>query len=221
MPPTTRSVNAIPSTSEKTITSIHSTVGSYFDSGATRPITARKESLNGLLQFLRENYDEISEALRLDLQKSHFEGQVTELEVVINEVQEALKEIHNWAATEEVSSPGALLPAYAQIRKEPRGRILIIGPFNYPLSCTVGPLISVLAGGNTGVIKPSELCPALSNLMKLKLPGYFPAGCVDVIEGEIPETTALIKLPWDLIFFTGSERVGKIVASAASNTLTP
>jgi len=98
---------------------------------------------------------------------------------------------------------------------------LIIAPFNYPVSLALNPLISALAAGDTAVIKPSELCPAVADMLARLVPKYFREEVVSVVTGGIPETTALMQEAWDLVFFTGSERVGKIIAGAAAATLSP
>ena len=208
-------------TSTSEIQAFHKAHQSFFNTNATRPLSWRRHQLKQLIKLLEENYDELSAALNKDLGKTPFEGQVTEIEVTISESKEALACLEKWCAPSSVGAPGVLVPAFCSIRHEPRGVVLIIGPFNYPISTCVGPLVSVFAGGNVAALKPSEMCPATSAAIKRTMPRYFDASVVSVVEGAIPETTDLMSLAWDLVFFTGSERVGTIVAQAAAKTLTP
>lgn len=124
-------------------------------------------------------------------------------------------------APERVATPLALVPAESFIVKEPYGVVLIIGPFNYPIQLTVNPLAAALAAGNVAVIKPSELTPASSSLIARLLPTYLDPQALSIIQGAIPETTALLKQHFDYIFFTGSEGVGKVILRAAAEFLTP
>jgi aldehyde dehydrogenase (NAD+) len=203
------------------ITGAHNAQKQFFSTGDTRLLPWRKRQLTSLINLLKENYDTLSEALSSDLGKSLFEGQVTEIEIVLGECVEAIAKLDKWVAPVSVGSPGVLVPSACWIRNEPRGVVLIIAPFNYPLFLSLGPLVSALAGGNVAVLKPSELCPATSAALARLVPKYFAPTVVAVVEGAIMETTALMKLPWDLVFFTGSARVGSIVAEAAAKTLTP
>jgi aldehyde dehydrogenase (NAD+) len=118
-------------------------------------------------------------------------------------------------------TPLSLLPGTSYTRPEPYGAVLIIAPFNYPIQLTILPLIAALAAGNVVVIKPSELTPATSDLLQKLVPKYLDNKAVRLIDGAVPETTALLKEKWDFIFFTGSETVGKIVLKAAAEHLTP
>ncbi len=108
-----------------------------------------------------------------------------------------------------------------RIRKDPLGCVLIIGPFNFPINLTLGPLVGAIAGGNTAIVKPSEQAPASAAIMQKILATSVDPSCYRVINGGIPETQALLAEKWDKIFFTGSANVGKIVAKAAAPTLTP
>ena len=108
-----------------------------------------------------------------------------------------------------------------RIRKDPLGCVLIIGPFNFPINLTLGPLVGAIAGGNTAIVKPSEQAPATAAIMQKILAVSLDPSCYRVINGGIPETQALLAEKWDKIFFTGSANVGKIIAKAAAPTLTP
>jgi acyl-CoA reductase-like NAD-dependent aldehyde dehydrogenase len=183
----------------------------------------RVKQLECIRKILRNHWSEWQEALAQDLGKSITEGTVMELEMTVQEIDLAESQLKKWMAPKQVPTPGLFLPAFTTITPMPkRGpACLIIGPFNYPITLTLKAAIGSLAAGNPTVIKPSEQTPMVSALMKKLFDQYVDKGAVRVVEGSIPETTALLKQPWGLILFTGSERIGKVVAAAASQTLTP
>jgi len=209
------------STSATTIKSLHAAQCDHFASLATRPLPYRIAQLRTLRRLISENEDKLADALTADLGKTSIEGQITELAMCIDEIETALNNLSKWGAEESVDSPGALMPAFASVRPEPRGVTLVIGPFNYPVSTLLGPLVSALAAGNTCILKPSELCPATEQILVDLVGRYFDKNIVAVVPGAIPETTALMDLEWGLIFFTGSERVAKIIGISAAKTLSP
>ena len=124
-----------------------------------------------------------------------------------------MKPVRLWPTT-------TMLGTSAWIAYQPRGRVLIIAPWNYPLSLCFGPLVSALAAGNTAIIKPSEMMPAVSALMAKIINDTFPPREVALFEGSLPTSSALLALPFDHIFFTGSPAVGKVVMAAAAKNLT-
>jgi acyl-CoA reductase-like NAD-dependent aldehyde dehydrogenase len=129
--------------------------------------------------------------------------------------------MHDWMKPQREPTPVILEPGHVRVRRDPLGVTLIIGAWNEPLMLTFGPLAPALAAGNTAVIKPSELSVATSALIADLVPKYMDAKAVAVVEGAVPETTALLEQHWDLIFFTGSPQVGKIIHQAAAKNLTP
>jgi aldehyde dehydrogenase (NAD+) len=129
--------------------------------------------------------------------------------------------LSSWMQPEYVESPLTLAPASSYIHREPYGVVLLIAPFNYPVQLVVQPLLSILAAGNCCVVKPSEMTPATSAALADLLPRYLDPQAVCCVQGAVAESTALLKLSWDFIFFTGSEAVGRIVARAAAEHLTP
>ena len=114
-----------------------------------------------------------------------------------------------------------LIPTKSYIKKEPYGTVLIIGPFNYPVQLVFEPLIGAIAAGNTAIVKPSELTPHVAIVIKDIIEDTFDEAYVSVVEGGIEETQTLLSLPFDYMFFTGSEKVGKIVYEAAARKLIP
>jgi acyl-CoA reductase-like NAD-dependent aldehyde dehydrogenase len=139
----------------------------------------------------------------------------------IREAEYALKHMHAWLKPQREHTPIILEPGHVRVRRDPLGVTLIIGAWNEPLMLTFGPLAPALAAGNTAVIKPSELSVATAALIAELVPRYMDTKAVAVVEGAIPETTALLEQRWDLIFFTGSPQVGKIIHQAAAKSLTP
>ncbi|MHA7282583.1 aldehyde dehydrogenase family protein [Arthrobacter sp. TMS2-4] len=193
----------------------------YFDTGVTRPAAWRRGQLRALRRLLSERADELTTALEQDLAKSRTEAFLSEIASVRAEIDFALKHLDRWMAPEKVGVPTGLLPARAWTQARPLGVVLIIGPWNYPLQLVLAPLVGALAAGNTAVIKPSELAAATSRLLAVLVPQYLDQGAVAVLEGDADASTALLAQPFDHIFYTGGERVGRIVLKAAAEHLTP
>jgi len=175
-----------------------------------------------------ENGPSILSALKSDLGKDPVQASYTELQTVTREIDHVLARLKRWMTPRKVPTPGVFAAAYSEVRRVPlatggmeRPACLVVGSFNYPFSLSLLPAVGSLAGGNPTVIKPSEKCPATAELMEKLVGRYLDEGAVRVIQGDVPVITALLSQPWGLIFFTGSERVGKIVASSAARTLTP
>lgn len=192
-----------------------------FDTGRTKPIGWRKAQLRRLDDLIKENEAALVEALASDLGRPGFEAWVAEIRVLELEIEHALRDLADWMAPERTTAPMVLQPAGAWIQQEPLGVVLIIAPWNYPIQLALAPLIGAIAAGNCAVVKPSEVSPASSRLMAELLPRYLDTDAVAIVEGAVPETTALLEQRWDHIFFTGGERVGKIVMTAAAQHLTP
>jgi Aldehyde dehydrogenase family len=140
---------------------------------------------------------------------------------IADEVDHVLAHLLQWMKPVPVTTPFILVPSHAQVRFEPLGVGLIIGTWNYPVMLTLSPLIAAISGGNTAVIKPSEVAVATADVIARRVPEYLDRGAFSVVLGAAPETTALLDQQWDHIFFTGGTTVAKIVMSAAVKTLTP
>ena len=165
---------------------------------------------------------EIIEACKQDLGKSFFETQISEIKWVENDIIYVAKNLKKWAKDEKAEDiPLVNYFNRPHIRKDPLGCVLIIGPFNFPIQLTFGPLVGAIAGGNTAILKPSEQAPASAAIMQKILASSVDPSCYRIINGAIPESQALLAEKWDKIFFTGSANVGKIIAKAAAPTLTP
>jgi acyl-CoA reductase-like NAD-dependent aldehyde dehydrogenase len=192
-----------------------------FRQGRTRSLAWRQEQLYGLRQLLNHHESEITEALAHDVGKPQFEAFIAEVGHPRAELDLIRRELALWAEPESVSTPLLAHPGSSHIHKEPLGVALVIGPWNYPFALTFEPLVGALAAGNCVVVKPSEVTPRTSALFARLLPQYVDRECVAVVEGGVPETTALLRERFDHIFFTGSTAVGKVIMRAAAEHLTP
>lgn len=184
-------------------------------------INYRKQCLIKLLHAIEENENEIANALYKDFKKSEFEAYLTETFIVISELKHIIKNINKWAKPKMVLPSILNFPSLDYVYKEPYGKVLIISPWNYPFQLAVSPAIAAIAAGNSVTIKPSELTPNTSALIAKIFSNLFEKSHVEVIQGGIETSQALLAKRWDYIFFTGSVNVGKIVAKAAANNLTP
>lgn len=192
-----------------------------FATGRTKPTAWRRAQLTALRTLLADNSDEITGALRTDLGKGPKEGYRTEVGFTINEIDHTLEHLEAWLSPRPAALPDKLLPARGYVVRDPLGVVLVIAPWNYPLQLALAPLVGALAAGNCAVVKPSELAPATSAAMARLLPRYLDTEAVAVVEGAIPETTALLEQRFDHIFYTGNGTVGRIVMTAAAKHLTP
>jgi len=193
----------------------------YFSQGHTRPVAFRKEQLKRLRQAILSNESRIFEALQKDLGKSAYESYLTEIGLLLEEIKFTLKHINSWAKHRRVKTPILHFPASSHIIPEPYGVSLIIAPWNYPFQLAIAPLIGAISAGNCAIIKPSEFSENTSQLLSDMLGEIFPKEFVTVIQGDAKVNQALLKKPFDHIFFTGSVPVGKIIMSEAAANLTP
>ncbi len=197
------------------------TARAVFATGRTRTLAWRREQLAALERMLTECGPRIRAALWADLRKNGVETQVTEIVSVTGEVQFALKNLDRWTTDRKVKGSALIGPAHAVIHREPLGTVLIIGPWNYPINLMLSPLVGALAAGNAVVLKPSEISRACSSLIAELVPRYLDADAVQVVEGDVDETTRLLECDFDHIFYTGNAHVGSIVMTAAAKSLTP
>ncbi|WP_082686359.1 aldehyde dehydrogenase [Bacillus coahuilensis] len=193
----------------------------YFQTGSTKPIETRIETLEKLKDLIKRNEQQLLDALKQDLHKSNQEGYLTEIGIIYEEIKFTLQHLKDWAKPKKVKTPFTHFGSKGYKIAEPYGVTLIIAPWNYPFQLTVSPLIGSIAAGNTAIIKPSELTPSVSHVMAEMINNHFDPAYLYVIEGGIETNQHLLKEPFDYIFFTGSVPVGKIVMEAASKHLTP
>ena len=168
-----------------------------------------------------ENHDELCEALWKDLRRNVIDADLMDVDYCVKEAEYALKHLKAWMKPASEPMPLVFQPGRILVRREPLGVALIIGAWNEPFMLTFGPLTAALAAGNTAVIKPSEIAVNCAATAARLAPRYFDPRAVAVVEGGVPETTDLLAQKWDMIFFTGSPPVGKIVHQAAAKNLTP
>jgi aldehyde dehydrogenase (NAD+) len=181
----------------------------------------RKEILKRLLNAIIVHEDEIVSALKADFHKPEFETVVTETSYVISDLKHTIKNLSRWAKPKRVLPFVVNIPSSDYIYKEPYGKVLVISPWNYPFQLAFCPVIAAVAAGNRVVLKPSELTPNTAEIIQKIIAKVFSINQVEVIQGDASVATQLLSQRWDYIFFTGSVAVGKIVAKAAAQHLTP
>jgi len=193
-----------------------------FRSGRTKPVEWRTTQLRRLRELLTENGTELAAALHADLGKSSTEAFRTEIDFTIREIDHTLDHLTDWLRPESAPVPAHLgADATAWTQYDPLGVVLVIAPWNYPAQLLLAPVVGALAAGNAVVAKPSELAPATSAAIARLVPAYLDTDAVAVVEGGVPETTALLAERFDHIFYTGNGTVGRIVLRAAAEHLTP
>jgi aldehyde dehydrogenase (NAD+) len=192
-----------------------------FESGRTRPLAWRRQQLAAIERMLIERKAEFEEALRLDLNKSPFETWLSETSFVFEEAKYARRRLARWMRGERVRTPMVAQPGRSRIVPEPKGVVLIIAPWNYPLQLVLAPLVGAVAAGNAAVVKPSEVSRHTSAALARILPQYLDPEAIAVVEGGVEETTELLEQRFDHILYTGNERVARIVLAAAAKHLTP
>ena len=210
----------------KTLSNINKDIESLFllqknnllniaQSSAKERIAKIKKVMNWVLT----NENRIAESLYADYKKHPAEIKISEIMPVIGEAKYIIKNLGQWMRPEEVETPLKMIGTTSKIVHEPKGNCLIISPWNYPFNLTLKPLLQALAAGNAVIIKPSELVPNASKLLGEMMSELFETNEVVVIEGDASISTALLELPFNHIFFTGSPAIGKIVMQAASKYL--
>lgn len=188
------------------------------DSRQNFSIAWRKEQLMRLKTMVTDHWEDILTALNKDLGKVRAEAAVFEMAAFMAEMDYLLANVATFMKPRTVPSPGSIIPAISKLTPMPlKGpAVLVIGPSNYPISISLMATAGSLAGGNPTVLKPSELCPASSKLLARLVPAYLEPHVLQVVEGGVTETTALLEQEWGIIHFTGSERVGKVSKKSES-----
>ncbi len=193
----------------------------FFASQKTLSVAFRKEQLRKLRKTILDHQNELEEAVWKDLRKSKEEFYITEINVVITEIDFHLKNVSHWSKPRRVPSPYYLFPGKASVYHHPYGTSLIISPWNYPFQLLINPLIGAISSGCTAILKPTPDSPHVSEVMQKMMDVTFESNYIALIQGDIPINEMLLQKPFDLIFFTGSSRVGKIIMKAAAEHLTP
>jgi len=184
------------------------------------PLQNRRKRLQSLRDWIKANRTAIQQAIYNDFRKPAAEVDTTEIFPALDEIKLALDNLERWTTPKKVDAPITMLGTRATIAYEPKGLCLIISPWNYPFNLSIGPLVSALVAGNNVILKPSENTPHTSALIKKMCDEIFDSQIVTVCEGGPEVSQALLKLPFDHIFFTGSPSIGKVVMKAAAENLT-
>jgi aldehyde dehydrogenase (NAD+) len=193
----------------------------YFATGVTRDAGWRVRQLEALKRLLVEREGDIVEAVKADLGRNDFDAWFGDVAPPLGDIEYALKHLKSWMKPQRRKVPLMQRPAKARIQYEPLGVVLVIGPWNYPVNLSLGPVVAALAAGNCVVLKPSEVAPRTSALMAELLPAYLDTDAVAVVEGDGAVTQELLALGFDLAFFTGGTEIGRKIMAGAANTLTP
>jgi len=193
----------------------------FFASGATRDLDFRVSALHRLARIIDEREAALLVALHADLRKPEQEAWVSEIGVVLTDIAYTVRKMRRWARSRRRPPSWGLRPARARVYPEPQGVVLILGPWNYPFQLLFSPLVAALAAGNCVCLKPSELAPEVSKVMREIVDDAFEPGHVTLIEGDAEVARRLVGLDFDHIFLTGSTEVGRQVMSAAAANLTP
>lgn len=191
----------------------------YFGSGATLPRAFREDQLHNLLVVIERKEKVLLEALAHDLGRPRVEGYAAEVGGLTSDIRHTLKHLRSWMKPRRKLPPLVAVPSISAVHMQPLGLNLIIAPWNYPIQLALGPLIPAIAAGNVAIIKPSELAPASSSVVTEVVREAFSEEYVAVFEGGVDVSQALLRRPFDHLFFTGGTRVGRIVAHAGAEHL--
>ncbi|GMJ15193.1 aldehyde dehydrogenase 4, aldehyde dehydrogenase 3H1 [Hibiscus trionum] len=192
-----------------------------FVAGKTKTYEWRRTQLAAMLKMMDENEPQIVAALSDDLSKPELESSIYEIAMLKNSCKLALKEMKHWMMPEKAKTSMTTFPSSAEIVSDPLGVVLIISAWNYPFLLSLDPVVGAIAAGNAIVLKPSEISPATASLLAKLVKKYLDCSCIKVVEGAVPETTALLEQKWDKIMYTGNGRIARIVMAAAAKHLTP
>uniref|UniRef100_A0A0K0FK22 Aldehyde dehydrogenase n=1 Tax=Strongyloides venezuelensis TaxID=75913 RepID=A0A0K0FK22_STRVS len=193
----------------------------FFLKGNSQKLSSRKKTLRALKEAIIDNVDRLTEAVYKDLRRNIDNTYILEISSALQEIDYFLNNLDEWCKDEYVQLTHMTALDTAFLKKQPKGVVLLISPWNYPISMILLPLIPCIAAGNTVIIKPSEMAPATSQVFYDIFSKYFSPNEICVIQGGIPETTELLKCKFDHIFYTGCPPVAKIIMKAAAEHLTP
>ncbi|SKB63215.1 aldehyde dehydrogenase (NAD+) [Salegentibacter holothuriorum] len=206
-------------TSAKEIAKIYKAQRAFFSSQETKSIDFRLQQLKKLKKAILQYEDKVNEALWKDLHKSKEEAFLTEISLLIEELNYHIKNLKSWAKPKKVGSPLQIKPSRSKILYEPLGVGLVIAPWNYPFQLTLNPLIGAISAGCCAVLKPSPDTPNVALVIEELILENFPTEYITVVQGGKEANQELFKFPFDVMFFTGSPGVGKIVMKAAAEHL--
>ncbi len=193
----------------------------FFATHRTLPVEYRLAMLRRLRKAITDNEAALCEALRIDLNKSYEEAYLTEISIVLGEIDNFLKNLKRWAAPSKRKTPLKLFPSKSYIRTEPLGVALIIAPWNYPMQLLLNPLVGAIGAGCTAVVKPSPYVPNVAMVLERLIEESFDEEYIAIVQGNRDVNTALLGERYDIIFFTGSPDLGRVVMRSAAEKLTP
>jgi len=196
-------------------------VWTTFQSGKTRREDWRRVQLSQLKKLIKENEEDLFEALYQDLHKNRMDAYSTETGFLVNQIEEAENCLSDWIAKKRITLPLAFQPGRSFVLFEPLGVVLILGAWNFPIQLLLGPLVAAIAAGNCAVLKPSEIAPKTSSILERLIPEYLDQDCFAVVEGGSAVVEHLMTERFHKIFFTGSQEVGRKLARTASKQLIP
>ena len=209
------------STSAERIVEIREKQRKYFHSGATLDVKARKAALKKFEQAVLKWEKPLCDALWTDLHKSYEEAYLTEISILLGEIRTHIRKIGKWTRPQRKCTPLKLFPSSSRIVSEPLGTALIISPWNYPVQLLLTPLVGAISAGCTAVLKPSPYVPTVSKVIEDMICDTFPEEYVAVTQGHRDVNGLLLEQRWDMIFFTGSPSLGRLVMASAAKNLTP
>ena len=208
-------------TSTQEIKTIVEAQRAFFRSGETLSLKFRQRALCALSKAMKIWESRIAEALWKDLHKSYEEAYLTELSIVLGEIDSHLHHLKRWMLPKHVGTPVKMMPSRSKVMAEPLGCTLIMAPWNYPVQLLLNPLVGAISAGCTAVLKPSPYVPHTSKVLEAMIKETFRPEYIAVVQGNRDVNTALLAERYDLIFFTGSPQLGRTVMRAASENLTP
>jgi len=194
---------------------------SFYATGATRDVKFRKQQLRAFREGLQKWEKPLCDALWADLHKSYEEAFMTEIGLIYGEIGDALKNVDRWARRHRKPTPVTGMPSSSYIIREPLGCTLIMSPWNYPVQLLLNPLVGAIAAGCTAMLKPSPYVPNVSLALEKMVAEIFPENYITVVQGNREVNKQLLDLRWDLVFFTGSPALGKLVMESQAKYLTP
>ena len=209
------------STSAERIVEIREKQRKYFHSGATLDVKVRKAALKKFEQAVLKWEKPLCDALWADLHKSYEEAYLTEISILLGEIRTHIRKIGKWTRPQRKCTPLKLFPSSSRIVSEPLGTALIISPWNYPVQLLLTPLVGAISAGCTAVLKPSPYVPTVSKVIEDMICDAFPEEYVAVTQGHRDVNGLLLEQRWDMIFFTGSPSLGRLVMASAAKNLTP
>uniref|UniRef100_A0A7S1M0Q3 Aldehyde dehydrogenase n=1 Tax=Alexandrium catenella TaxID=2925 RepID=A0A7S1M0Q3_ALECA len=207
--------------SPEAINQAHADLVATFKTGRTKTYEWRVQQLEGIKRFVTEQSPAIMDAIHKDLGRPRMEALLGEVGTVVADADFALANLKSWMQPLSVPTPIMQRPAHSVVMREPKGVVLAISPWNFPFNLTLNSIVAIVAAGNCCLVKPSEVVLQSEELLHTVLPRYVDSDAIKVVTGGPVETGALLKLRWDHIIYTGNGAIGRVVARAAAEHLTP